>query len=157
MTVCVLSCSAESDSLRPYGLQPARLLFPWNIPSQNIRMGCHFLLQRICPIQGLNPGLLPRQAGSLPLSCQEAQIDLQSQQNIQTTSQLNHYTRIKHKQEIRFLKNHKTTLQTSKCILKPKYNVYLLLLLLSCFSHIRLCATQQTAAHQAPTCLGFSR
>ena len=32
-----------------------------------------------------------------------------------------------------------------------------LLLLLSHFSHVRLCATPQTAAHQAPQSLGFSR
>ena len=32
-----------------------------------------------------------------------------------------------------------------------------LLLLLSRFSHVRLCATPQTAAHQAPPSLGFSR
>ena len=31
------------------------------------------------------------------------------------------------------------------------------LLLLSRFSHVRLCATQWTAAHQAPPSLGFSR
>ena len=31
------------------------------------------------------------------------------------------------------------------------------LLLLSCFSRVRLCATPQTAAHQAPPSLGFSR
>ena len=35
--------------------------------------------------------------------------------------------------------------------------VTLLLLLLSHFSHARLCATPQTAAHQAPPSLGFSR
>ena len=33
----------------------------------------------------------------------------------------------------------------------------LLLLLLSCFSHVRLCATPQTAAQQAPPSLGSSR
>ena len=33
----------------------------------------------------------------------------------------------------------------------------MLLLLLSRFSHVRLCATPQTAAHQAPQSLGFSR
>ena len=32
-----------------------------------------------------------------------------------------------------------------------------LLLLLSCFSRVRLCASPQTAAHQALTSLGFSR
>ena len=31
------------------------------------------------------------------------------------------------------------------------------LLLLSCFSRVRLYATPQTAAHQAPPSLGFSR
>ena len=33
----------------------------------------------------------------------------------------------------------------------------LLLLLLSRFSRVRLCATPQTAAHQAPPSMGFSR
>ena len=33
----------------------------------------------------------------------------------------------------------------------------LLLLLLSRFSHVRLCETPETAAHQAPPSLGFSR
>ena len=32
-----------------------------------------------------------------------------------------------------------------------------MLLLLSCFSRVRLCATPQTAAHQAPPSLGFPR
>ena len=33
----------------------------WNSPGKNTGMGCHFLLQRIFPTQGWNPGLL--QAG----------------------------------------------------------------------------------------------
>ena len=39
------------------------------------------------------------------------------------------------------------------------FNKYkaLLLLLLSRFSRVRLCATPQMAAHQAPLSLGFSR
>ena len=36
-------------------------------------------------------------------------------------------------------------------------DIYTLQLLLSHFSHVRLCATPQTAAHQAPLSLGFSR
>ena len=39
-------------------------------------------------------------------------------------------------------------------------NIYvpnMLLLLLSRFSRVRLCATPSTAAHQAPPSLGFSR
>ena len=36
-------------------------------------------------------------------------------------------------------------------------HTWMLLLLLSCFSRVRLCVTPQTAAHQAPPSLGFSR
>ena len=46
-----------SDSLRPHGLQPTRLLCPWNNPGQNTGVGCHSLLQGIFPTQGSNPGL----------------------------------------------------------------------------------------------------
>ena len=34
-----------SNSLRTHGLQPARLLCPWDFPGRNIGVGCHFLLQ----------------------------------------------------------------------------------------------------------------
>ena len=43
-----------------------------------------------------------------------------------------------------------------RCCKEP-YCMLLLLLLLSCFSRVRLCATSETAAHQAPPSLGFSR
>ena len=52
------SRSVVSDSLRPYGLSPTRLLHPWNFPGQSTGVGCHFLLQGIFLTQGLNPGLL---------------------------------------------------------------------------------------------------
>ena len=32
----------------------ARFLYPWNSPSKNTEVGCHFLLQGISPTQGLN-------------------------------------------------------------------------------------------------------
>ena len=44
-----------------------------------------------------------------------------------------------------------------KVIPKLPQNVCLLLLLLSHLSRVRLCATPETAAHQAPPSLGFSR
>ena len=47
-----------SNSLEPHGLQPSRLLCPWNPPGKNTGVGCHFLLQGIFPTQGLNLGLL---------------------------------------------------------------------------------------------------
>ena len=39
------------------GLEPARLLCPWDSPGKNTEGGCHALLQGIFPTQGLNPGL----------------------------------------------------------------------------------------------------
>ena len=52
------SCSVLSDSLRPRGLKPTRLLRPWDSPGKDTGVDCHFLLQGIFPTQGSNPGLL---------------------------------------------------------------------------------------------------
>ena len=45
-----------SNSLRPYGLEPTRLLCPSDSPGKNTGVGCHALLQGIFPTQGSNPG-----------------------------------------------------------------------------------------------------
>ena len=37
-----------SDSLRPHGLQPTRLLCPWDFPGKSTGVGCHCLLRNIC-------------------------------------------------------------------------------------------------------------
>ena len=57
MCCAALSCSVMSDTLQPHGLQPARLLCPWDSPGKNTTVGCHALLQGIFPTQGSNPGL----------------------------------------------------------------------------------------------------
>ena len=44
-----------SDSSQPYGLQPARLLCPWDSPGKNIRVGCHALLQGNLSNPGIEP------------------------------------------------------------------------------------------------------
>ena len=69
--VCVyaLNCSVLSDSLRPYGLQSARLLYVCDFPGRNTGGSCHFLLQGIFPTQGSNTHLLHWQTDSLPLHC----------------------------------------------------------------------------------------
>ena len=66
----VLRCPVTSDSSQPQGLQPARLLGPWDFPGKNTGMGWHFLLQGIFPTQGSNPQflcLLHWQVDSLPM------------------------------------------------------------------------------------------
>ena len=60
-----------SNSLWPHGLQPARLLCPWNLPGKkNTGAGCHFILQGIFPTHWFTLGLwclLHWQTGSLSL------------------------------------------------------------------------------------------
>ena len=53
-----ISRSVVSDSLQPHGLQPARLLCPWDFPGENTGMDCHPLFQGIFPTQGLKLFLL---------------------------------------------------------------------------------------------------
>ena len=47
-----------TQSLRPRGLQSARLLCPWDSPGKNPALGCYALLQGIFLTQGSNPRLL---------------------------------------------------------------------------------------------------
>ena len=53
--VFTLSRSVMSDSLQPHGLQPARLFCPWDSPSKNTGVDCHFLLQGNLPTPGIKP------------------------------------------------------------------------------------------------------
>ena len=41
------SCSVVPDPQRPHGLQPSRLLHPWDFPGKSTGVGCHCLLQRL--------------------------------------------------------------------------------------------------------------
>ena len=53
------SRSVVSERLaQPHGLQPVRLLCPWDFPSKNTGVGCQFFLLGIFPDQGWNTHLL---------------------------------------------------------------------------------------------------
>ena len=45
LLLLLLSHSVVSDSSRPHGLQPTRLLCPWDFPGKSTGVGCHCLLQ----------------------------------------------------------------------------------------------------------------
>ena len=45
LLLLLLSRSVVSDPQRPHGLQPTRLLRPWDSPGKNTGVGCHFPLQ----------------------------------------------------------------------------------------------------------------
>ena len=78
-----------SNSLRPHGLHPARLLCPWDSLGKNTGVGCHFILQGIFLTQGLNLCFLHCQADSLPLSHQESPCVLFVLQGIFPTQESN--------------------------------------------------------------------
>ena len=48
---CHLVAQSCVTLLWPQGLQPTRLLCPWDFPGKNTRVGCHVLLQGIFPTQ----------------------------------------------------------------------------------------------------------
>ena len=69
--VCILSHYSHIHLFLTYGLQPTRLLCPWDSPGKNTGVGCHALLQGISLTQGSNSCLLYLlhwQKGSLPLA-----------------------------------------------------------------------------------------
>ena len=70
MLFLLFNHSIVSDSFRPHGLQPAGLICPWDFPSNNTGVGCHFFLQGIFWTQRSNLCLLNWQEDSLRLSHQ---------------------------------------------------------------------------------------
>ena len=56
--VCSVKVAQSCSTLQPHGLQPTRLLCPWDSPGQNTGVGSHSLLQGIVLTQGSNTCLL---------------------------------------------------------------------------------------------------
>ena len=69
--LCANSLHSCRTLCHPTGLEPTRLLCPWDSPGKNAGVDCHALLQGVFPSQGSNPHLLCLlhwQAGSSPLA-----------------------------------------------------------------------------------------
>ena len=63
LCVCVpCVCALVPYSLKSHGLQPTRLLWPWDFPGKNSGVGGQFLLQGMFLTKGSNPSLLHWQA-----------------------------------------------------------------------------------------------
>ena len=58
VSVPMLIHPSHVQLLQPHGLQPTRLLSPWDFSGKNTGVGYHLLLQGILQIQGLNSHLL---------------------------------------------------------------------------------------------------
>ena len=80
--------SVVSDSLRPHGLGPTRLLSPWDFLGKSTGVGCHFLLQGIFLTQGSNPGLQHCRQMFYPLSHQGSRTSCSSYLQSKTTESL---------------------------------------------------------------------
>ena len=137
ISYAVLSRSVMSNSLPPRGLQPARLFCPWDSPGKNTGVGCHALLQGIFPAQGSNSGSSHCRQIFYHLSHQESPRILERTAYPFSRDLLNPGI------ELGF-----AALQADSLPIelpeKPKSAIYihmLLLLLLSCFSRVRLCVT----------------
>ena len=117
-----------SDSVRPHSRQPTRLPRPCDSPGKNTGVGCHFLLQ--C--------MKVKSESEVAQSCPT----LSSPMDCSLPGSSVHgifQARVLEWGAIAFSDQ------------RP------MLLLLSHFSRVQLCATPQTAAHYAPPSLGFSR
>ena len=71
--VCVLVAQSCPTLCDPSDCDPPGSSISWNSPGKNTRVGCHSLLQGIFSTQGSNPGILYRQADSLPSEPQDKQ------------------------------------------------------------------------------------
>ena len=119
-----------SDSVQPHKRQPTRLPHPWDSPGKNTGVGCHFLLQ-----------------------CMKVKSESEVAQSYPTLSDPTDCSLPGFSIHGIF----QARVPESGAIAFSHVSLLLLLLLLSRFSRVRLCATPQTAAQQGPLSLGFSR
>ena len=120
MLLLLLSRSVVSNSVRPHRWQPTRLPRSWDSPGKNTGMGCHFLL-RCMKVKSESEVAQSGPTLSDPMDCS---LPGSSVHGI-------FQARVLEWGAVAFCMGG-------------------LLLLLSHFSLVRLCATPQTAAHQAP-------
>ena len=181
----LVSHSIVSSSLQHHGLQPARLLCPRDFAGKNTGVGCHFLLQGIFPIQGSNPHFLHWQVDSLPLSHLGSPWPwrVQGYSSSMVSSGTPGPSFLFQLLEHGFVG--RDGCQSSGCriccssfkvsgicfstssnsqppvecpAIQPNSDtVYPEIAVIQWLSHVRLCATPWTAAHQAPPSMGFSR
>ena len=114
----------------------------WNFPGKTTVVGCHFLHQGILLTQGSNP--------SLP-HCRQIPYHLSRCLTFVYLFWLRWDCVAAHRIIVA------SGLLSFSMRVGSRSLLLLLLLLLSRFSHVRLCATPETVAHQTPPSLGFSR
>ena len=61
------SRSVVSDPQRPHGLQPTRLLRPWDFPGKSTGVGCHCLLRKVTYLSTITNTFLWQTCFHIPL------------------------------------------------------------------------------------------
>ena len=146
--------------MRPHRRQPTRLPRPWDSPGKNTGVGCHFLLQ--C--------MKVKSESEVAQSCLTLATPWTATYQAPPSmgfSKQKYWSRLTFPTpgdlpdpgiEPELL--HVSCIAGRFFTVEPPVKTHhglLLLLLLSCFSHVRLCATPWTTAYQAPPSMGFSR
>ena len=172
----ILICTIPGGNFHPKNKATFLLLFshsvmfhsfaaPWMVglqaplsmgfPSKCTGVGCHFLLQRIFPTQGLNPCLLHWQVGSLPLSHQGIlKLHIAAARSLQSCLTLC--------DPIGGSPPGSTVpgilqARTLEWVAISFSNAWKWKVKVKSLSCVRLLVTPWTAAHQAPPSMGFSR
>ena len=65
------------NSLQPYGLQPTRLLCPWNSQGKNSGVGSHTLLQGIEPTSLMSPALAGGSTSAMVASMESSPLPIE--------------------------------------------------------------------------------
>ena len=137
-----------SDSSRPHGLQPTRLLCPWDFPSKSTGVGCHCLLRHKGLGVGNSTEVWSQRAGVKDFRQKSMKIVFLSSLQLWTTMTLFHW---------RFLKEHvKYPEKLSLPRMNARISLHQLLPLLECVCvcvcvHVCMCALWQKK-HGKLTC-----
>ena len=134
-----------SNSVWPHGLQPTRLLHPWDSPGKNTGVGCHFLLQCM-KVESESEVTQSCLTLSDPMDCSPPGSSIHG---IFWATVLEWGCHC-------LLRWQSLDLSIS-LQMAQFHSFYALLSLPSRFSCVRLCATPWTAAYQASPSMGFSR
>ena len=129
--------SVVSDSERPHGLEPTRLLRPWDFPGKSTGVGCHCLLRVICLT-------FPQSSHFKGVLCLVAQSCLTLCDPIDGSPSGSTVPGI-------------LQARTLEWVAISFSNAWKWKVKVKSISHVRLLVTPWTAAYQAPPFMGFSR
>ena len=146
---CVLSRSVVSDPLWPYGLKPIKVLCPWDVSGKNTGVRCHFLFQGIisyvsCIAGGYFTGWTIREAPAAAAAAKSRQSCPTLCDPIDGSPPGSAVPGILQARTLEWAAISFSNAWKWKVKVKS-------------LSRVRLCATPQTAAHQAPPSMGFPR